>query len=1328
MRRLVTGVMTLALALSAVPANAVTTPAPASPMSTYLSEFISGQPAGELVPMMVATSARPWFILNSNATPRQIGRLPFWTVNLSADVASAAVAKFSDGRLLANRLSPLPKPMAVEDSFVASDPAKITGADLIQQSGNSGAGVSVAVIDTGIQSDHPIFTDGTPTGSRVLSQQACFVTSPGTAEFPCLNGQASDTSAGAADISSDAFLAENGYEHGTHVAGIVAGRKPTTPAWVVSGIAPDASIVPVRVFGHAEGAYDSDILAGLSWVQTNAVALNIAAVNLSLGGAPTPDNVCLTQNAAYETAFAGLIGVGVAPVVAAGNDSNQTTIAPPACVPSAISVGSTNANDSVSIFSNVSATTDLMAPGNLVGSSVPLSKWAQMSGTSMATPVVAGAFALARKADPLKSVATWLATFKATGTPVSATVVTNLPRISISNGLSAYASLSAPSAVAATWADFMNYTITWSTPVLGPIPTGYRITDGATITDVAADVRSFSGSFTAINHVVTIESLNGLDVSPAASVTVAPQSVSVQAVTQSTPQSPVIEFADFCSSPTTPVLKLRYNSPQIATRTLWALTGDGRAQSLAETAFSPATSPLTAGYAKEISISNPQTWLTSGGRIYFANTFGVVGNSISTSSAYNNVVANPLVPAVVQNLAATGSYERATITWDAGATSTWRVLVDGVFRTNTVTNSATLSLTAGQHTVSVCGTAITTNGSYTTGTYYSRRADVDVSVSPKLTQFLTVDAPTEISLASPTAQITASASSLLPVAFASATPLICSVSSTGLVTALAGGACNINVGQSGNADFAAAQTVIVAINVAKSDQVISATNPGLVTVDGSTQIVASSTSGLNLVFSTTTPEFCSVSPSGLVTGVAIGTCVVDVAQPGNGSYNAGITQTLNIVIKLGQSISATQIADLVLGAADGLISASATSGLELTYTSLTPRVCTVSIYGDVTALERGECQIEMNQFGDESYAAAAPLVMTLRVRETQTLTVAPVADVLMTSPHAQLAATISSGLALTYTSLTPSVCSVTAAGYVAMSGAGECRVTVAQAGNPDYVPISSTVTINVSRAAQTITAPSSLALVVGGTSVTVGAMSSSSLALTYTSITTGICTVSSSGLVSPVALGDCEVRIDQAGTIVYAPASRVTIVIPVRNAQVITASQIPGIVFGASLTVSASASSGLALNYGSNTPLICSIDAIGKVTSVNVGTCDLVISQAGNATWAATQKIMSFNIVAPRPTVVTKVAILVTAVTSTTAKARYTWLKPLNSAYSKPTAYVIKWRSISASGVASIWKSATVTKLQWYSPTYRRGTTLIVQIAAKGTAGVGPVVKTTRKL
>ncbi len=301
--------------------------------------------------------------------------------------------------------------------------------------GFTGAGQTIAILDTGVDSAHPFLA------GKVVAE-ACFSNANGAGgqESVCPNGMPTMTGPTAAqpcNVNGADPLRQ--CDHGTHVAGIAAGKAYAgQPGGPFSGAAPDATLIAVQVFTRFTGSfcgatspcyatYPSDQVAALNFVYGLRSAYHIAAVNLSLGGGRfyTQAECDSAQSATGRKAAIDLLrAAGIATVAASGNNGYTDSMNAPACISSAISVGAVGdgsggaAADVVASFSNSAPFLSLLAPGQWINSSVP-GGFANYLGTSMAAPHVAGAWAVLRQAKPSATVSEILGALQSTGQPVT---------------------------------------------------------------------------------------------------------------------------------------------------------------------------------------------------------------------------------------------------------------------------------------------------------------------------------------------------------------------------------------------------------------------------------------------------------------------------------------------------------------------------------------------------------------------------------------------------------------------------------------------------------------------------------------------------------------------------------------------------------------------------------------------------------------------------------------------------------------------------------------------------------------------------------------------
>jgi len=433
---------------------------------------------------------------------------------------------------------------------------------------------------------------------------------------------------------------------------------------------------------------------------------------------------------------------------------------------------------------------------------------------------------------------------------------------------------------------------------------------------------------------------------------------------------------------------------------------------------------------------------------------------------------------------------------------------------------------------------------------------------------------------------------------------------------------------------------------------------------------ATASSGLPVSFSATADStgICSVSGA-TVTLLAIGTCTVQADQAGNNIYAPAPSIGQSFVVTAdAQTITFGTISSQLVGA-QLTLSATASSGLQVTYSASTASagICTVA-GPTVTMVAIGTCTIQANQAGNITYAAAPEVSQSFAVLgETQTIVFPIIQSVtLATTPiTVPLGATATSFLPITYTSLTPLVCTVTNSATTPTVNPitiGTCTVEADQAGNAQFAPAPpSTRSFIVNGIPQTITftgtyPTQSLSTTATPTTVPLTATATSGLAVTFSTGSPSICTVSVSTatLIGP---GTCVILANQAGNSTWAPALEATQNFTVNGEpQTITfpgpiAAQVVNTPLTLTGAAMASSSSGLAITYVSVTPTVCSVP-VATTPNFNFaasGTCTILATQTGNATYAAAKPVPQSFAVAGQPQTITFTSTPSTQTLSSTA-------------------------------------------------------------------------------
>ncbi len=419
-------------------------------------------------------------------------------------------------------------------------------------------------------------------------------------------------------------------------------------------------------------------------------------------------------------------------------------------------------------------------------------------------------------------------------------------------------------------------------------------------------------------------------------------------------------------------------------------------------------------------------------------------------------------------------------------------------------------------------------------------------------------------------------------------------------------------------------------------QSITFSNPGTQLRGGSLTLTATASSGLAVSFTSLTGSVCTVAGA-VASFAAAGTCTIAADQAGNASYQpaARVTQSF--------TVSSAQQAQTIAFSNPGVqsvgnhltLTASATSALPVSFSSLTTSVCTVSA-NQATFVAAGTCTVAADQSGNASYSAAP--------RVTQSFAVNPVVQlqsqtISFANPGTQnigrnlnLSASASSGLPVNFSSLTTGICNLSN-GQAVFTSVGTCTLAADQGGNTTFAAaprVTQSFTVNPALQSQTITFANP-GTRTSGQNLTLTGIATSGLSVTFSSQTNSVCTVSGT-VATFISAGTCTIAADQAGNSTYAAATRVTQSFTVNAA---TAQQQQGIYFanpgtvyvGKTASLSALASSGLAVTVTSSTPSVCTVSGM-TVSALASGTCFLTASQAGNVAYlAAPSVVQSFAVI-----------------------------------------------------------------------------------------------------
>jgi len=427
----------------------------------------------------------------------------------------------------------------------------------------------------------------------------------------------------------------------------------------------------------------------------------------------------------------------------------------------------------------------------------------------------------------------------------------------------------------------------------------------------------------------------------------------------------------------------------------------------------------------------------------FTKTFPVTATTISTAAIAITAPATGATPVA----STTSTQYNTTITWSSTPSR--------FNATTAYTATITITPNAGYTLAGVTANFFTVTGATVTNLANSATVTaVFGATGAKLPQTITFAQPAGMSCISanqsltPTTSATGGYSVTLTVNSSSS---ICQLSGNA-VEQKALGTCSITASQAGDGIYAAATSITRTFTISKATQNITFTQPSAMVRSSENQILVASSSGgagYVITLATTTPTYCDIVDGKVRVKKWPGTCSISASNAGDLIYAAGSTSRSFTISKDPQTITFTQPTTMSLSSSNqNLVATSSASLTPVVFTSNTG-TCAITDSNKVSVVSAGTCTITASQAGNDNYAASTATRSFTITKKTQTITFTQPNNMARTSANQSLSATSTSGLAITFSSLTPSICSVVS-GMIKVNGAGPCYIAADQSGNTTW--------------------------------------------------------------------------------------------------------------------------------------------------------------------------------------------------------------------------------------------------------------------------------------